>query len=90
MSSKDWRRRSILLVALLAYLAIGIFPYLVSGLLVPPWAVAVLMLCWAVGLFAAVVGARRRPLLAPAAVVLALLFWFAFVTAGSMLFGWTA
>ena len=84
------RGRWILVVALVCYVLVGFFPYLVSGLVVPPSAVAVLMAFWATGLLAIALAGRRRPWLAPAVVVLALVFWFAFVTLGSLLFGWTA
>lgn len=92
-TSAGWRDRIGPLVALLAvasYLVLGFFPYLVSGLVVPPAAVAVLLCCWALGLLATARLARRRPLLTPLAVVAALVFWLAFVSLGSALFGWTA
>ncbi|NNF55148.1 MAG: hypothetical protein HKN03_11990 [Acidimicrobiales bacterium] len=90
MTSIERRDRFVVIVSLLAYLAIGFFPYLVSGLIVPPGAVAVLMVCWFMGLFLTARMATARPLLAPVGVVAAILFWFAFVTLGSSLFGWTA
>ena len=77
-------------LALICYLAIGFFPYLVSGLLVPPLAVLVLMAVWTAGLVATVRWSRHRPIVAPVSVVAAIAFWFAFVTLGSALFGWTA
>lgn len=82
--------RWVAVVAITAYVAIGVFPYLVSGLLVPQGAVVVLMVCWFLGLIAIAVVARRRPVFTPLAVLGALLFWFAFVSLGSRLFGWTA
>ena len=78
------------IVGLLAYLVVGAFPYLTSGLMVPgPW----LYILWAIWLIGAVLALRtfqRRPamvlVVAPAAVA----FWFLFVTAGERLLGWTA
>lgn len=86
------RRRSrwVAWAALCGYVAVGFFPYLVSGLVVPPGAVVVLMVAWLLGLGLAVWLSRVRPLLVPAVVVLALVFWFAFVSVGEALFGWTA
>lgn len=77
-------------LAVVGYLAVGVFPYSVSGLLVPPAGLIVLLACWAIGLVAMVLLARHRPIVAPAAVVGAIVFWFAYVTIGSALFGWTA
>lgn len=77
-------------LGVLGYLVIGVFPYLVSGLLVPPAGLFVLLMCWVLGLVTMVLLARERPIVAPAAVVGAIVFWFLYVTVGSALFGWTA
>ena len=77
-------------VGLVAYLVVGAFPYLTSGLMVPgPW----LYILWAVWILGLVLAGRtfqRRPamvlLFAPAAVA----FWFLYVAAGERLLGWTA
>lgn len=90
MTNTERRDRFIVIVSLVGYLLVGFFPYLVSGLIVPTGAVAVLMVCWFVGLLLTARLAAARPLLAPVGVVAAILFWFAFVTLGSSLFGWTA
>lgn len=79
-----------LLISLIAYFVIGFIPYGVSGLIVPTGAVAVLMVCWLVGLVITYRIAAARPLLAPVGVLGAIVFWFAFVTIGSSIFGWTA
>jgi hypothetical protein len=84
------RRRLLQVAGVLAYLLIGVFPYLASGLLVPPAAVAVLGGAWALGLFLTIRLARRRPGLTPLAPAAGLLFWYLFVTAGELIFGWTA
>jgi hypothetical protein len=78
------------IVGLLAYLVVGAFPYLTSGLMVPgPW----LYILWAIWLVGAALAWRtfqRRPAMvlvfAPAAVA----FWFLFVSAGEQLLSWTA
>ena len=78
------------IVGLLAYLLVGFFPYLASGLMVPgPW----LFILWAIWLAGAVLAwltFQRRPLrvliFAPAAVA----FWFLYVTAGEQFLDWTA
>lgn len=77
-------------LGIVGYLVVGFFPYSVSGLVVPPAGLVGLMACWAIGLVAVIMLGRDRPIVAPAAVVGALVFWFAYVSAGSALFGWTA
>ena len=78
------------IIGLLAYLVVGFFPYLASGLMVPgPW-LFVLWAVWLVGLVLAWRTLQRRPamvlLFPPAAVA----FWFLYLTAGEQLLGWTA
>lgn len=90
MTTESTMWRWITRVALAAYVVIGFFPYLVSGLVVPTGAVVVLMACWAIGLAVTIRWARVRPMVAPAAVAVAIAFWFAFVSLGSAVFGWTA
>jgi hypothetical protein len=78
------------MVALALYVVTGAFPYLVSGLVVPVWGLIVLMLCWGIGLGLTARFALRRPFLSLLSIPAVLLFWFAYVSAGSALFGWTA
>lgn len=78
------------MVSLALYVVTGVFPYLVSGLVVPIWALVVLMLCWGVGLALTAMVALRRPLWSLLAVPGSLLFWWVFVSGGAALFGWTA
>lgn len=74
----------------MAGMACTFFLNAASGLLVPPWAVAVLLGLWASLL---VLGFRwwtphpRRLLWLP---VVSVLLWFGFVNAGAWLFDWTA
>ena len=67
----------------------GVF-VLASGLVVPPWATAVLVVVW---LVAVVMSARtwKRRMFGPVlwGVVVAL-FWVAFVAGGEAIFGWNA
>ena len=81
------------LVGVVLHLAVGVFPYAASGLVVPLWGVVVLYGCWlalAVVLIRLLRGPDRRPLVAPAVPLVALAVWFAFVTLGEALLGWTA
>lgn len=76
-------------VAIALFLGTGLF-YLAAGLLVPVVGLIVLWLIWLAGLVGTIVWARRQPgwsLLAP---VIAVGFWFAYVSLGSAVFGWTA
>jgi len=84
------RHRWVGMLSLIVYIALGIFPYLLSGILVPIVGLAILMFVWGVGFAFTARLALRRPLWALAAVPAALVFWWGFVTAGSAIFGWTA
>lgn len=80
-------------VGAVLHLAVGVFPYAASGLVVPVWGVVVLYGCWlalAVVLVRLLRGPARRPLLAPAIPVVAIAVWFAFVSLGGALLDWTA
>ena len=80
-------------VSVVLHLAVGVFPYAASGLLVPIWGIVVLYALWlalAVVLVRMLRGERRRPLFAPLIPVAALAVWFAVVTAGEVLLDWTA
>ena len=80
-------------VGVVLHLAVGVFPYAASGLLVPIWGIVVLYGLWlalAVVLVRLLRRETRRPMLAPLVPVAALAGWFAVVTAGEALFDWTA
>jgi hypothetical protein len=77
-------------ITIVLYLAIGVFPYLSSGLLAPLYGVIVLMVCWGIGLVITWRLARTRPVLSLLAVPVALAFWWAVLTAGDVFLGWTA
>jgi hypothetical protein len=80
-------------VGVVLHLAVGVFPYAASGLLVPIWGIVVLYALWlglAILLVRLLRGDARRPLLAPLVPVAAIVIWFAVVSAGEVLFDWTA
>ncbi|SCF23480.1 hypothetical protein GA0074695_4613 [Micromonospora viridifaciens] len=74
---------------LAVHLAVG-FWYAASGLVVPGWALAGLLVMWAVLLVAGVRLLRRRPALVLLAPLSAVLIWLAVVSAGDAWLGWTA
>ena len=76
-------------VGLAGHLVVLIW-YAASGLVAPTWAVAILLVIWAVLL---AVGLRLRktaPVWMLAVPVAAAAIWFIFISAGEKLFGWTA
>lgn len=77
-------------VGLGALVALAVFPYSASGLLAPPWAVVVLYL----GLAALIVASWRfrhdRPVVAYLAPLIAVAWWWGFLTFGDLVLGWTA
>lgn len=76
-------------VGLLGYLAVG-FLYLVSGLTVPvPW-LWLLWVIWLAGLYPLIATFRTRRIWTPIVPVIAVAFWFLYVSAGEALFDWTA
>lgn len=77
-------------VGLLAHLALGVVPYMGSGLVAPAWGVALLGVCWVMLFALLLILARthpRRTLLIPPA---ALLLWIGVVSFGGAFLGWTA
>ena len=81
------------IAGLVLHLAIGVVPFAASGLVAPLWGVVVLFVWWAVMLGVAVRLVRaqpRRPLLVPLVPVVALVGWFAFMSFGGAVLGWTA
>lgn len=84
------RHRWVGWLTILLYLVTGLFPYLVSGLAVPGVGLIVLMTCWAIGLTFTIRLARSRPVVSLLAIPTAWLFWWAYVSAGEAIFGWTA
>ena len=81
--------RGLGVIGLILYLGVGFF-YLVSGLVIPGAALALLWLAWLAGLWLAARWFRTRPQLVPLVAVGAAIFWFIYVQGGSAIFGWTA
>lgn len=69
--------------------AVVAFPYLMSGLLVPPYAVAILWAVWIAATVALVRFRSRGPVLLLIPIATAAL-WFGLISLGEALFGWTA
>ncbi len=74
----------------MAGMAVTLFVYAASGLVVPGWAVAVLSAVWALLLVVACRWWTRHPRWVPLVPVAALAVWFAGVSAGGAWLGWTA
>lgn len=72
------------------YVLVGVFPYLVSGLVVPDPAVIILLTVWFTGFLVLLRFGRQRTLWSLVAAPAALGFWVLFVLIGSVLFGWSA
>ena len=90
-SNEGWPVSRILgLVGLILYVATGVFPYAVSGLVAPLWGIAVLYFGWGIGFFLTLILYRRRSAWALAMPIAALAFWWVVVSIGEAAFDWTA
>ncbi len=76
-------------VGLVAHLAAVVW-YAASGLVAPAWAVAVLLVIWAVLLAVGLRLRHTRPWLMLLVPVLDAVIWFAAISAGERFLGWTA
>jgi len=74
----------------MAGMACAFFLYAASGLVAPAWGVAVLLAIWFALLVLAIRWWTPHPLRLLALPVVALVVWFALVTAGGAWLGWTA
>ena len=81
--------RLILVLAVLGHLGAGIF-YAAAGLVAPLWAVLLLWVLWVLLLWQLVRLWRRRPLLSLVVPVVAVALFFAVLTVGEQVLGWTA
>jgi hypothetical protein len=72
-----------------AMAVIGFF-YLSSGLVAPLWAVVGLIIVWSVLVVIGIWWFRRHPFRVLLLPVVAVLIWFAVLTLGERLLGWTA
>jgi hypothetical protein len=89
VSGPSLARRVLVVVGLFGYLATGLV-YLAAGLVVPgPWFFLLIVL-WLVGLWFVAVHTARWSWWVAAAGPVALLFWWAYVSLGELLLGWTA
>ena len=87
---RDRANRVVAWVGLVLHIAIGVFPFSATGLVAPLYGIALAYLGWALGLY----GITRWWRSAPKAVLLmpfaALAWWFALMTLGSAVLGWSA
>ncbi|MPZ71911.1 MAG: hypothetical protein GEU74_01560 [Nitriliruptorales bacterium] len=88
-SEQGGTRRAAHWVGLGLHVLVGFFPYLSSGLLVPPWGLVVLALVWLSLLVAAWRWRPANPWAVLIVPVVAAAAWFAIVSLGEALFGWT-
>lgn len=87
---RDKANRVVAWVGLILHIAIAVFPFSASGLLAPLYGIALVYLGWAVALYGVIRWWRSAPkavLLMPFA---ALVWWFAVMTVGGAVLGWTA
>jgi hypothetical protein len=83
--------KAAVVVGFVLHAVIGFVPFAVSGLVAPLWGVAVLGVYWVALLIAGIALVRRgRPILVPLVPVAGLLGWFAFISFGEAVLGWTA
>ena len=76
-------------VGLAAMVAVLPF-YAASGLVAPGWAVAALLLCWALFVWLGWRWRRTRPYWVPAMPFVAFAWWWGVLSAGDAWLGWTA
>lgn len=76
-------------VAGLAHLVVG-FYYLASGLMAPLWAVVLLGVWWVILTYVGVRLVQRRSYLVLLVPVVAIATWFAVMSFGGAVLGWTA
>ncbi|HEY5980896.1 MAG TPA: hypothetical protein VIT41_14835 [Microlunatus sp.] len=76
-------------VAMAALAVIGVF-YVSAGLVAPLWAVIGLMIIWVALVVVGILWFRRHPLRVLVLPVVAVAVWFAVITLGERLLGWTA
>ncbi|MCD4527473.1 hypothetical protein [Nocardioides sp. cx-173] len=71
-------------------MAASFFLYAASGMLAPPWGVAVLLLVWLVLLLVCFAWWTPHPQRLPWVGLLSVVLWFAALNAGGAFLGWTA
>lgn len=75
-------------IGVVAYLLVGVFPYLASYFILPPGALMVLMGLWVFGLIWTLRLARNSPTRTPLAPFIAVVTWAVLVQVGGSVFGW--
>lgn len=86
--SRPPRRSTLVLTGVLHLLAL--WPYAASGLVAPDWAVAAMVVVWALLGVVAVAVHRRWGAVAAVVPLVAVVVWTVLVTLGEVLLGWTA
>lgn len=76
--------------SLVLHLAIAVFPLSASGLMAPPWALAAIAVGWLAGLVAVWRIGRSRPFVAVLVPIVTVGAWFALMSLGDTVLGWTA
>jgi hypothetical protein len=74
----------------MAGMACALFLYGASGLVAPWWAVVLLLVVWLVLFAVACAWWNPHPRWVPGVAVVAVVLWFAAITAGGAFLGWTA
>ncbi len=77
-------------VALVLHVVVGLVFYVASGLVAPLYAIVVLWILWLVLLGALIMLWRRRSWWVLAVPAAAFALWFAILSLGEAVFGWTA
>jgi len=72
-----------------ALIVIWFFPFSASGLIAPGWAVLVVQALWVAHALLAARISHRHPRLVPLVVLQSLLVWYASLTLGAAVLGWS-
>ena len=77
-------------VGFLVHLVVGVFPYAASGLLAPLYGIALVYVGWFALLILALKWWNPKPYWVLLVPVAALAWWFALMSLGGLVLGWTA
>ena len=84
------RYRAYAWVGLLVHVFLGFFPYAATGLMAPPYGVAIAFLGWGILLGVIIRFWRTRPKLIVWVPLIDVLYWAALITFGDVVLGWGA